>query len=62
MESGRVPKKGRIRASAKKVESGRVPKKGRIQANTEKVEIRASVGKWKNPGGRVLERWNPGEW
>ena len=40
VESGRVPGKGRIRASIKTL-SGRVPKNGRISV---------SIGKWWNPG------------
>ena len=40
VESGRVPGKGRIRASIEK-QSQRVPKKGRIKVSTEK---------WKNSG------------
>ena len=40
VESGRVPGKGRIRASIEKL-SRRLPKKGRINVSTEK---------WKNPG------------
>ena len=40
VESGRVPGKGRIRASIEKL-SRRVPEKGRISVSTEK---------WENPG------------
>ena len=40
VESGRVPGKGRIRASTE-ILSGRVPDKGRISLSTQK---------WKNPG------------
>ena len=40
VESGRVPGKGRIRASTEKL-SGRVPKNARISVST---------GKYKNPG------------
>ena len=40
VESGRVPGKGRISASTKKL-SGRVSKNGRISVST---------GKWLNPG------------
>ena len=40
VESGRVPGKGRIRASTQKL-SGRVSKNGRISVST---------GKWLNPG------------
>ena len=76
--SGRVPGKGRIWATPRKVEIqastregfGRVPRNGRIRASAEKVEIQASTGK-----GRIRvsvgkveiwvstrERWNPGEY
>ena len=40
VESGRVPGKGRVRASIEKL-SRRVPEKGRISVSTEK---------WENPG------------
>ena len=40
VESGRVPGKGRIRATTEKL-SGRVPKNARISVST---------GKWQNPG------------
>ena len=40
MESGRVPGRGRIRVSIKKL-SGRVPKNGRLSVST---------GKWWNSG------------
>ena len=42
-----MPKKGRIRESARKVAS---VGKGRIRESVEKVEIRASAGKGQNPG------------
>ena len=65
---GRVPGKGRIRASARKVEirastkegSWRVSGKSRIRASAGKVEIRAST---ENVGSRrVLERWDSDEY
>ena len=40
VESGRVPREGRLRATIEKL-SGRVSEKGRISVSTEK---------WKNPG------------
>ena len=42
---GRVQGKGRIRASAGKVEIWASTRKGRIRASAEKVEIRASTRK-----------------
>ena len=69
--------KGRIRASAQKVESVRVPEKCRIRASVKKMEIRASTGKVefgrvpekglgeyreRVKSGRVPKMWNPGEY
>ena len=56
VESGRVPGKGRIRASIEKL-SWRVPRKVRINASTEKLcrrvpekgRISVSTEKWYNP-------------
>ena len=56
-----ITEKGRIRASARKVESGRVPEKGRdeykevwIWASTKKGRIREGAKKVES--GRVLEK------
>ena len=78
VESGRVPGKGRIRATIEKL-SRRVPEKGRICLNTkkrynpgaswEKIENRASTEKLSRrvpQKGRISvsteKWWNPGEY
>ena len=52
-ESGRVPGKGRIRASTKNL-SERVPKNGRISVSTEKLSNRGEYGE-KVKSVRALE-------
>ena len=57
-KSGRVPGKGRIRASARKVESGLVPEKWKSGRVPEKIEIWASTreGSRRVPGKVGSER------
>ena len=57
---GEYQERGRIRASAEKVEIWASTGKGSIQVSSRKVEIRVSIGKV-DPG-RVPERWDPKEY